>query len=70
MANNMQLASRMCFPESYLVIYFTIFENNTKIKIELYVPFNMVSKDECPDINKHSLLPQKRQNEYMILTKQ
>jgi hypothetical protein len=51
-------------------VYFTIFENNTKIEVELYVPFNMVSKDECLDFNKHSLLPQKRQNETMILTKQ
>jgi len=51
-------------------VYFTIFENNTKIKVELFIPFNIVSKEECPDINKHSLLPQKRQNEFMILTKQ
>ena len=51
-------------------VYFTIFENNTKIKVELFIPFNMVSIEECIDINKQSLLPQKRQNEYMILTKQ
>lgn len=51
-------------------VFFNIFENNTKIKIELFIPFNMVSKDECPDMNKHSLLPQNRQNESMILTKQ
>ncbi|MDO9260892.1 MAG: hypothetical protein Q7U08_03005 [Flavobacteriaceae bacterium] len=51
-------------------VYFTIFENNTKIKLNLYIPFNLVTKDECADINKHSLLPESRINEYMILTKQ